>query len=103
MPYIILFTVEAKQFEPMWKKPRLHTVTESDGMCMIYNLWFSYYPDIINGTLLKLNYMFYTTVEDVDAYEPVRKKSLLDIDQDSAMGLSVSLDPSEKSIEASCR
>ena len=46
--------------------------------------------------------MFYTTVEDVDAYEPVRKKSLLDIDQDSAMGLSVSLDPSGKSIEASC-
>ena len=93
---MILFKVEVKLFEPMRKKPRLHTVTESDGMCMMSNLWFSYYPDI------RLNYMFYTTVEDVDAYEPVRKKPLLDVDQDSAMGLSVSLDPSGKSIEASC-
>ena len=36
-----------------------------------------------------LHYIFYITVEDVEVYEPERKKPRLDIDRDSAMGLSV--------------
>ena len=36
-----------------------------------------------------MRHCFYITVEDVDLYEPVRKKPRLDIDRDSAMGLSV--------------
>ena len=36
-----------------------------------------------------MRHCFYITVEDVDLYEPVRKKPRLDIDRDSAMGRSV--------------
>ena len=85
-------------FEPVQKKPRLDTVTEYDGLCMISNLSISGITNQYSVKAQLCDHWFYIT--DVDAYERGRKKQL-DIDQDSAMGLSLSPGPNGKSAEAS--
>ena len=76
--------VEMDVSEPVKKKTSFDTITESDGELLISYLSVRVVWDLkhycVNAT--------YIPVEDVDVCDPVKKKPRLDIDRDSAMGLS---------------
>ena len=82
---------EVEDFEPVQKKPQLDSDAEPDGMCLTSNLHASWL--LLCGNALQcIHSLFYITVEEVDVIdlEPARKeKPRLDIDRDSAMGLSL--------------
>ena len=68
-------------------------LTESDSVFLISNLSVSYYSESVTPQAVYTMSTLccsYITVEDVDVCEPVRKKPRLDMDRDSAMGLSAS-------------